>query len=226
VKSYWRRTPRSRVLRPAGLREPGSYPGKDIFEQLASLMNVFTVLALLSALVLIANTMTHADRRAAPRDRNDEGDRRHRRSSSPRSISERASSRRVGSIVGAGLGVLIANAIVRYFGESFFAISPGFGVVVPVVVASVLLGLAAPPLAALPAIRSGARIPVREGLEEVPALEGSQAFVDRALRRLDFLPRTAQIGIRSITRRCSAQSHDGRPDRARRSARCSPCSRS
>jgi len=42
---------------------------------------------------------------------------------------------------------------------------------------------------------------VREGLEEVPALEGSQAFVDRALRRLDFLPRTAQIGIRSITRR-------------------------
>ena len=40
------------------VREPGSYPGKDFFEQIASLMNVFTVLALLSALVLIANTMT------------------------------------------------------------------------------------------------------------------------------------------------------------------------
>src|SRR5581483_2793729 len=40
------------------VRKAGSYPGKDFFDQLASLMNVFTVLALLSALVLIANTMT------------------------------------------------------------------------------------------------------------------------------------------------------------------------
>src|SRR5581483_5304584 len=40
------------------LREAGSYPGKDFFNQISSLMNVFTVLALLSALVLIANTMT------------------------------------------------------------------------------------------------------------------------------------------------------------------------
>lgn len=183
------------------LREPGSYPGKDIFEQLASLMNVFTVLALLSALVLISNTMSTLigeQRREIGMMKAIGGTKKQIRRIYLRTALLLGG---VGSIVGVGLGVLIANAIVRYFGESFFAISPGFGVVVPVVIASVLLGLAAPPLASLPAIRRGARIPVREGLEEVPALEGSQAFVDRALRRLDFLPRTAQIGIRSITRR-------------------------
>ena len=36
----------------------GTRPGKEIFDQLALLMNVFTMLALLAALVLIANTMT------------------------------------------------------------------------------------------------------------------------------------------------------------------------
>jgi putative ABC transport system permease protein len=183
------------------LREPGTYPGKDLFEQLASLMNVFTVLALVSALVLIANTMATLigeQRREIGMMKAIGGTKKQIRRIYLRTALLLGG---VGSIIGVGLGVLIANAIVRYFGESFFAISPGFGVVVPVLVASVILGLAAPPLASLPAIRRGARVPVREGLEEVPALEGSQAAIDRALRRLDFLPRTTQIGIRSITRR-------------------------
>jgi putative ABC transport system permease protein len=106
-----------------------------------------------------------------------------------------------GSVIGIGLGLLIANAVVRFFGSSFFAISPGFEVSVPILIASVIIGVLAPPLAALPAIRRGSRISVREGLEEVPALQGGQAALDRALRRLSFLPRTAQIGVRSVTRR-------------------------
>ena len=73
-----------------------------------------------------------------------------------------------------------------------------------------MLGLVAPPLAALPAIRRGARISVREGLEEVPGLEGGQAVVHRALRRLGFLPRTAQIGIRGVTRRARRSLTTGR----------------
>jgi putative ABC transport system permease protein len=183
------------------LRKAGSYPGKDFFDQLASLMNVFTVLALLSALVLIANTMTTLigeQRREIGMMKAIGGTRRQIRRIYLRTALLLGA---VGSVIGVGLGVVIANAIVGYFGSSFFAISPGFGVVVPVVVASVVLGLVAPPLAALPAIRRGARLTVRDGLEEVPALAGGQALFDRALRRLGFLPRTAQIGIRSVTRR-------------------------
>ena len=69
------------------------------------------------------------------------------------------------------------------------------------VVASLVLGIFGPPLTALPAIRRGTRLPVREALEEVPPLEGGIRTVDRLLRRLTFLPRTAQIGVRSVTRR-------------------------
>jgi putative ABC transport system permease protein len=183
------------------IRKAGTYPGKEFFDQIASLMNVFTVLALLSALVLIANTMTTLigeQRREIGMMKAIGGTRRQVRRIYLRTALLLGA---IGSLIGVGLGVVIANAIVAYFGSSFFAITPGFGVVVPVIVASVVLGLVAPPLAALPAIRRGARLNVRKGLEEVPALAGGQALFDRALRRLGFLPRTAQIGIRSVTRR-------------------------
>jgi putative ABC transport system permease protein len=183
------------------VREPGTYPGKDLFDQLASLMNVFTVLALLAGLVLIANTMTTLigeQRREIGIMKAIGGTRRQIRRLYLRTALLLGAA---GSVIGVVLGLAIANAVVRFFGSSFFAISPGFEVSVPVVVASIVVGLVAPPLAALPAIRRGSRIPVREALEEVPALQGGQAALDRSLRRLGFLPRTAQIGVRSVTRR-------------------------
>ena len=183
------------------LRKPAVYPGKELFDQLASIMNVFTVLALLAGLVLIANTMTTLigeQRREIGMMKAIGGTRRQIRRVYLRTALLLGAA---GSVIGVVLGLVVANAVVRFFGSSFFAISPGFEVSMPVVVASIVVGLVAPPLAALPAIRRGSRIPVREGLEEVPALQGGQAALDRALRRLSFLPRTAQIGIRSVTRR-------------------------
>jgi putative ABC transport system permease protein len=182
------------------IRKPGSYPNQDFFEQLASIMNVFTVLALLAGLVLISNTMTTLigeQRREIGMMKAIGGTRRQIRRVYLRTALLLGAA---GSAIGVGLGLLVANAVVRWFGN-FLGISPGFEVSVPVLVGSIVVGLLAPPLAALPAIRRGSRIPVREGLEEVPALQGSQAALDRVLRRLSFLPRTAQIGVRSVTRR-------------------------
>jgi putative ABC transport system permease protein len=183
------------------IRKHGMYPGKELFDQLASLMNVFTILALAAGLILIANTMTTLigeQRREIGMMKAIGGTRRQIRGVYLRTAVLLGAA---GSLVGVVLGLVIANAVVRFFGTSFFAISPGFEVSVPVLVASLLVGLIAPPLAALPAIRRGARVPVREGLEEVPALHGGQAALDRLLRRLSFLPRTVQIGVRSVTRR-------------------------
>jgi putative ABC transport system permease protein len=183
------------------LRKPGSYPGKELFDQLASIMNVFTVLALLAGLVLISNTMTTLigeQRREIGMMKAIGGTRRQIRRVYLRTALLLGAA---GSVLGVLLGLVVANAVVRFFGSSFFAISPGFEVSLPVVVASIVVGLVAPPLAALPAIRRGSRIPVREGLEEVPSLRGGQVVLDRMLRRLSFLPRTAQIGVRSVTRR-------------------------
>ncbi len=199
------------------LRKAGSYPGKDLFDQLASIMNVFTVLALLAGAGADREHDDDADRRAAARDRDDEGDRRHPPPDPPRLPAHRAAARRrrLGDRRRRSAS-LVANAVVRFFGSSFFAISPGFEVSVPVVVASIVVGLVAPPLAALPAIRRGSRIPVREGLEEVPALQGGQAALDRALRRLS-LP-AADGADRRPQRHPprAAQRDHRRADRARR----------
>jgi putative ABC transport system permease protein len=183
------------------IREPGTYPGKELFEQLASLMNVFTVLALLAAGVLVANTMgtlIGEQRREIGMMKAIGGTRRQIRGVYLRTALLLGA---LGAVLGVGLGVLIANGIVRFFGSTFFAVTPGFAVSVPVIVASLVLGLVGPPLTALAAIRRGTRVPVREALEEVPALEGGARTADCLLRRLTFLPRTAQIGIRSVTRR-------------------------
>ena len=72
----------------------------------------------------------------------------------------------------------------------------------PIVLASLLLGLLGPPLAALPAIRRGVRVPVREALETTGSITaGGGDRVDALLQRVGFLPRTAQIGVRSVGRR-------------------------
>jgi putative ABC transport system permease protein len=183
------------------IREPGTYPGKELFDKLASLMNVFTVLALLAAAVLVTNTMgtlIGEQRREIGMMKAIGGTRRQIRRVYLRTALLLGA---IGSLLGVALGVVIANLIVGFFGTTFFAISPGWSVSVPVVAASLVLGIVGPPLTALRAIRRGTRIPVRVALEEVPPLEGGVRTVDRLLRQLTFLPRTAQIGVRSVTRR-------------------------
>ena len=65
-----------------------------------------------------------------------------------------------------------------------------------------VVGLSAPPLAALPAIRRAPRAPGARGAGGRPApRSAAKAALDALLRRVTFLPRTAQIGIRSVTRR-------------------------
>jgi putative ABC transport system permease protein len=182
------------------IRTPGTYPFQDFIEQLTSIMRVFTVLALVAGLVLIANTMTTLigeQRREIGMMKAVGGTRRDIRRVYLRTALLVGAA---GSVIGVGLGLLVANAVVGFF-ANFFGVSAGFAVSLPVVLGSVAVGLIAPPLASLLPIRRGSRMPIREALEEVPPLQAGQAEVDRALRRLRFLPRTAQIGVRSVTRR-------------------------
>ena len=58
-----------------------------------------------------------------------------------------------------------------------------------------------PPLAALPAIRRAARLPLAETLQATGGATGPEGRLDRLLRRARFLPRTVQIGLRGVTRR-------------------------
>jgi putative ABC transport system permease protein len=186
------------------IRAPGDWPGKSAFTNITGILYVVTLLALLGALVLLSSTMTTLIGEQTPE------------IATMRAIGAgRKQIRRVylrtavlfgglGAIAGAVLGILLSWALTSYFASSLFAISVPFGVDVPVVVASIVLGVIGPALAALPAVRRAARLPLAETLQATGSAAGREGRLDRRLSRVRFLPRTAQIGLRSVTRRRAA----------------------
>jgi putative ABC transport system permease protein len=183
------------------VRAPDDWPGKEDTENFAKLMSVITLVALLSALVLIANTMTTlvAEQTGEIGIMRALGAR--RRQVAVVYLKTALLLATLGTAAGIGLGVLLSSLLARYFASTFWAVDVGFGVDLKVVILSALVGLLAPPLAALPAIRRGVRVDLREALESTGSAVGSQDAGDRLLRRARFLPRTAQIGLRGVGRR-------------------------
>ena len=183
------------------IRAPGDWPGKADTEQFAQLLGVITVLALISAAVLVTNTLSTLVAEQT------------REIGIMRAVGAR---RRqvalvyarttlllgaIGAAAGTLLGILLSSLLAGYFGSTYWAVDVGFGIDPQVVLASIMVGLVAPPLAALPAIRRALHVDLREALEATGAATGSADAVDRALRRTSFLPRVVQIGLRNAGRR-------------------------
>jgi putative ABC transport system permease protein len=183
------------------VRAPGDWPGKGETEKFAQLLGVITLLALLSALVLISNTMTTlvAEQTGEIGIMRAVGAR--RRQVALVYVRTALLLGALAALVGIVVGVLLSSLLARFFGSMFWAIDVGIGVDWPVLLASVAVGALAPPLAALPAIRRALRVDVREALEATGSTVGGEDAADRLLRRARFLPRTAQIGLRSVGRR-------------------------
>jgi putative ABC transport system permease protein len=182
------------------IQTPGTYPGQDNVEGMASMLAVITVLALLSAIVLVSSTMTTligeqtgeiAAMKAIGARRRDL-----RRLYLRTALALGAA----GALIGTALGVLLANALAGFF-ASLLYVDATFGVSVPVVVAGLALGVAGPALAALPAIRRATRLPLSEALATSGSATGGQSRLDGLLRHVRFLPRSAQIGLRGVARR-------------------------
>ena len=182
------------------VRAPGDWPGKSDTETFAKLLGVITVLALLSALVLISNTMSTlvAEQTREIAIMRALGAR--RRQVALVYVRTTLLLGAIGAIVGTLLGIGLSSLLAASFGSTFWAIDVGFGIDPVVVLVSVLVGLVAPPLAALPAIRRGLRLDLRDALEASGAALGGQGRLDRALRRIEILPRVAQVGLRNLGR--------------------------
>lgn len=183
------------------IRAPGDWPGKDDFMTFADFFSVITVLALLSAFVLIANTMTTlvAEQTGEIGTMKAIGGR--RRQIAAVYVKTAMLLGAIGTIAGLALGVALSNVLVRYLGSTFYAINVAFGVDWTIVAVSVLVGVLGPAVAALPAIRRATRVPLREALEASGSAVGTLDAGDHLLRRIRFLPRTAQIGLRNAGRR-------------------------
>jgi len=181
------------------VRPVGTWPGQDIFNNFATLFYVGAVLALISALVLISNTMTTmiAEQRREIAMMKAIGARRRQITGSYLRTSMLLGG--IGSIVGTVIGVIFANALLDVIGSQFYGIDPTWGVSIPVIVIGIVIGLLGTTLAALPALRRAGRISVRQGLEAGSVQTGTSG-IDRLLHRLP-LPRDARIGTRNVTRR-------------------------
>ena len=183
------------------VRAAGDWPGKSSFQNASKFLYVITLLALLSALVLISNTMTTlvSEQTSEIGIMKAIGGR--RRQIAAVYLKTALLLGGLATAAGIVLGAVLAYVLTSYLGSTSFAVSVGFGIDWPIVLASALVGLLAPPLAALPAIRRAVRIPVRDALEATGSAVGGQDATDRLLRRVHFLPRPAQIGLRNVGRR-------------------------
>ena len=183
------------------LRAPGDWPGKEETEAFADLVSVITLLALLSAVVLISNTMTTlvAEQTGEIGIMRALGAR--RRDVALVYVRTALLLGAAGAIAGTLLGIAISSLAAASFGRQYWAVDVPPGADAGLVAAGFAVGLIVPPLAALPAIRRGVRVDLREALEATGSVTGGQTRLDRMLRRATFLPRSVQLGLRSVGRR-------------------------
>lgn len=183
----------------AEVRAGESWPGEDVFDNYNTLLYVGALLALVSGLVLISNTMTTMvaeQRREVAVMKAIGGRRRQIRRSFLRTALYLGAA---GTVLGIALGIPFANLTLGFIADRFFGAEIEWGVPAGSVVISIVVGLGATTLAALPALRRAARTSVRAGLDA--ELSGSRNdWIDRALRHVP-LPRAAQLGLRNVTRR-------------------------
>ncbi len=181
------------------VREVGTWPGQADFDNFATLFYVGAVLALISAMVLISNTMTTmvAEQKGEVAIMKAIGGR--RRQITRSFLSTVGLLGLLGAVLGVGLGIPFSNLLVGYIGQTFFGVDPDWGISIPVIVMSVIVGVGFSALAAIPALRRASRVSVREGLDSAGGLAESGA-IDKGLRRIP-LPHNARVGLRNVNRR-------------------------
>lgn len=180
------------------VRLAGTWPGQDVFENFSTLFYVGAILALISAIALISNTMTTmvAEQRREIAIMKAIGGRRCQIGFAfLRTVVLLAA---VGSVAGVLIGIPFSNYLARFVGNEFLGIQPGWGVSWPVIGISLLVGMLGAVLAALPALVRAARTPVHQALTSSVATPGGT--LTRLLRHVP-LPRAASIGLRNVARR-------------------------
>jgi putative ABC transport system permease protein len=182
------------------IREPGTYPAQDMVDKIGQLFYVITLLALVSGLFLIANTMSTLVTEQTSEIGMMKAIGGRRRQIAMAYVRTALIMGGIGTLIGVPLGVGLSNLLTRFFAGSWYGVTPGFAVDTRTVVASVALGLVGPVLACLPAIRKATAVPVRQALTTGAGAPGSDGAIDRALRRVRFLPKAWQIGLRSMGR--------------------------
>lgn len=178
----------------------GAWPGQSGFQQIISLFYIITVLAFGCALFLIASTMNTlvVEQATEIAILKTLGGRRRQIASIV--LRTAALLGGAGAILGAGLGIAIAYVLTRYFASTIVDVPAGFGIWVPVVVASLVLGPVLAVVASLPGLRRALRRPVAEGLAGGAISGYGSGRLDRLVARTHLLSSAARMGVRNALR--------------------------
>jgi putative ABC transport system permease protein len=187
------------------IRAAGQWPGKSTFDHLMALLYIITILAFASALFLIAATMNTliAEQATEIAILKTLGGR--RRQIAAIILRTAAILGTAGAVLGTILGIVIACLLAHYFAETIIDVSVGFGISIPVVAASLVLGPALAVAASLPAMRRGLRRPVAETLAGAGTIAFGSGRLDRLIARSSLLsgtsvPGSVRMGVRNALR--------------------------
>jgi putative ABC transport system permease protein len=183
------------------IRTPGDWPLKSIFIQRSKILVILTVIAVLSAALLLANTIRTmiveqtgqiGVMRAVGASRRDI------QNSYLRTALLLAL---LGVVIGVPLGIGLAYLLVSVFARMIFGVSPAFRIDWPVAGAGALIGVGGVVLVTRLTLRRALRTPVAEALEsEGLAAAFGDSPIDRTLVHTGALPPPVRIGVRNIAR--------------------------
>jgi putative ABC transport system permease protein len=187
------------------VRAARQWPGQSSFGHTMALLYVITILAFASAVFLIAATMNtliaeQAGEIAILKTLGGRG-----RQIAGITVRTAGMLGAAGAVIGTILGIVIAYLLAQYFAVKLVDVSFGFGVSVPVIVASLVLGPALAVTASLPALRRALRRTVAEALTDKGASGYGASRLDRLAARSGLLsgtrvPGGMRMGVRNALR--------------------------
>jgi putative ABC transport system permease protein len=181
-------------------RSIGDWPGRSTFGNVISLFNIITVLAVLCALFLIANTMNTLVTEQAGEIAVLKTLGGRRRQITRTYLHTAGLLGASGAILGATLGIGVAYLLTRFFAATIFDVDADFAVSLPVVVISLAAGPALAMAACLPALRRERRRPIAETLADRDVSSYGDSRLERLVARTHLLSAPARMGIRNALR--------------------------
>jgi putative ABC transport system permease protein len=183
------------------IRTDNDWPGKEEFEGMASFFYILAFITMFCSIFLISNTMHTmvSEQRKEIAQMKAIGATRLQITKSYLATSIIIGI--IGTIIGIILGVIVAYFMEVFLLSTFYGINPAFSVDWQTMVLSFFTGIAITVLATLPALFFALKITVRQGLEGVSITANGSSQLHRTLLRFDRMPRTAQMGVRNITRK-------------------------
>jgi putative ABC transport system permease protein len=183
------------------VRAPGDWPLKAVFTSRAKVLDILIVLAVVSAVFLLTNTvrtLITEQRREVGVMRSIGASGRDVRNSYLRTA---ALLGLFGSALGACIGVGLAGVLARMFARVVFGVTPALAVDWPVVAISAVAGVVGAVLTAWPVLHRMLRIPVHDALSTEGLVSAyAPNAVDRAVLGSRAVPPPVRIGVRGIAR--------------------------